>query len=109
MSPKHTRKCSNQEEEKLIRHFKLKPAKCFNNVKLPTNRDVLQRFFDIQDCVGKYHSKVGKQGIAIQIYHEISEKYAMITCSMKRQQTCIKNILMLNKDYYEMAKNIKNF
>ena len=67
MSPKHPRKCSNQEEEKLIRHFKLKPATCFNNVKLPTNRDVLQRFFDIQDCVGKYHSKLGKQGISIQI------------------------------------------
>ena len=88
MSPKHTRQYSNQKEEKLIRHFNLKPANCFNNVKLPTNRDVLQSFFDIQDCVCKNHSK---QAIAIQIYHEISEKYATTPCSMKSQETCMIN------------------
>ena len=59
MSQKHTRKTTTEEEKKSLRYFHLKPMECFNNYQLPTNRDILQRFFWIQDHEGKLQPKKG--------------------------------------------------
>ena len=84
MSVKNTR-------NKTLRHFDLKPLECFNHLQLSTNREVLQRFFWIQDHGNKLQPK---KEIALKIYHELSEKYAMIPCPMKGKQVSINVILI---------------
>ena len=99
MSVKNTR-------NKTLRHFDLKPLECFNHLQLSTNREVLQRFFWIQDHGNKLQPK---KEIALKIYHELSEKYAMIPCPMKGKQVSINGILKLDSEYYRVAKNVKNY
>ena len=81
----------------------MKPSDHFNDVQLPTNRDVLQRFFWIQDHGNKL--KV-KKAIALEIYNELCPKYAMIPCPMRRRDHCLKVILKLDLEYYDVAKNL---
>ena len=106
MSQKQTRKTTKEEENKSCRYFHLKPMESFNNHQLPTNRHILQRFFWIQDHDGKLQPK---KVIALKIYTELCEKYAMIPCPMKKKQNCIQSILKLDAEYFKMAKNISNY
>ena len=106
MSDRNTRKSTLLEEIKSIRYFYLKPMEHFNDCQLPTNRDILQRFFWIQDHGNKLKPK---KEIALEIYNELCLKYAMIPCPMKGKQYCIKVILNLDSEYYNVAKNIKNY
>ena len=104
MSSKNTRKATIEDEEKSIRHFHLKPLECFNHTQLPTNKDVLQRFFWIQDHGSKSQPK---KSIALEIYNEIAPKYAMIPCPIKRKETCIAIILKLKSQYDDVIKYVK--
>ena len=93
-------------EDKKIRYFHLKPSDSFYQLKLPRNRDILERFFSIQDEKGVL---VPKKNIALQIYEEIIPIYQKGPYPMKKKDNCLKNILKLHESYRSVIKNISNY
>ena len=80
MSDRNTRKSAIEEDSKSKRYFHFKPLEYLSNLQPPTNKDIIQRFFWIQDHENKLRPK---KEIAMQIYNALSEKYGKIPCSMK--------------------------
>ena len=66
------------------RLFDLTPLDCFNGVNIPTNRDVLRRFFHIKDNAAQHTLKNNE--ISKQIYTELQGLYNKVPITMKTNQ-----------------------
>ena len=88
------------------RHFQLEPLETFSGVNLPTNKDILRRYFALRD-----NSVYGtsKQKITTQIYEELEGLYGKVPVLMKKKSYGIKKILKLQDTWQFLNKNKKMF
>ena len=73
---------------------------------LPSNRQVLERFFRIQY---DYSKTTPKKKIAEKLYLEIMVFYNKIPCPTKSKINCIKKILNLHEEFRKVQKNVSNY
>ena len=101
----HISKIENEREQSLG-SLELKPRSELDKYKLPSNRQVLERFFRIQ----LDHSKTTpKKKIAEKLYPEIMPFYDKIPCPTNSKINCIKKILNLHEEFRKVQKNVSNY
>jgi Mg2+ and Co2+ transporter CorA len=94
------------EREKSLASLELKARSELDKYKLPSNRQVLERFFRLQ----LDHSKTTpKKKIAEKLYLEIMPFYKKIPCPTKTKINCIKKILNLHEEFRNAQKNVSNY
>ena len=76
------------------RLFDLVPLENFSGLNLPTNGDVLRRFFSIKD---KSEKNIKNSIIANQIYNELKGLYNKVPVTMKKDIFCVSKICKENK------------
>ena len=100
-----TSKIENEREQSLG-SLKLITRSKLDENKLPSNRQVLERFFRLQHD----HSKTTpKKKIAEKLYSEIMPFYNKIPCPTKTKINCIKKILNLHEEFRKVQKNVTNY
>ena len=96
-----------EDERKLsLGSLELRPRAELDKFKLPSNRQVLERFFRLQID----HSKTTpKRKIAEKLYSEIRPFYDKIPCPTKTKINCTKQILNLHEEFRKVQKNVSNY
>ena len=98
-------KIENEREQSLA-SLELKTRSQLDKNKLPSNRQVLERFFRIH----LDHSKTTpKKKIAEKLHLEIMPFYNKIPCPTKTKINCIKKILNLHEEFRKVQKNVSNY
>jgi hypothetical protein len=98
-------KIENEREQSLA-SLELKTRSQLDKNKLPSNRQVLERFFRIH----LDHSKTTpKKKIAEKLHLEIMPFYNKIPCPTKTKINCIKKMLNLHEEFRKVQKNVSNY
>lgn len=94
------------ERKQSLGNLELRPRAELDKFKLPSNRQVLERFFRLQ----LDHSKTTpKKNIAEKLYPELIPFYDKIPCPTKTKINCIKRILSLHEEFRKVQKNVSNY
>ena len=96
-----TRSVCAEKEAAVTRKFSLKPVDNFKGSQLPTKREVLQRYFGIQDK----SKHLPKRDIARLIFKDLSALYAKVPCPIKKEQKCLDQICKLHEKWRKTSKN----
>ena len=94
------------ETEQSMASLELITRSELDKYKLPSNRQVLERFFRIQY---DYSKTTPKKKIAEKLYLEIMVFNNKIPCPTKSKINCIKKILNLHEEFRKVQKNVSNY
>ena len=81
----------------------LRPLVAFDDKKLPTNGEVLQRLFYIKDKDSSFNCST--RSLIDKILPEIQFIYSKVACEMQRKDNCIRVITRLYEKWQKLSKN----
>ena len=99
--------CWTRKKSKSLGNLKLKPIKALDKFKLPSNRQLLERMFALENDHASNIQK--KKKIAEKLFIEIDEQYDKIPCLTQTKTKYINNILKLHKEWKYLQRNILHY
>ena len=105
-----TTSCSNimsKTRQSSTRLFDLTPIEQFSGVNLPTNEEVLRRFFSIKD--NSESNNLKNNEISKQIYNELQGLYNKIPIIMKAKNFYVMKIFDLYEKWKSMNRQQQEF
>ena len=84
-----------------VRCFDLKPLEKFSGIQLPTNSDVLRRYFSIRD---EFKNRP-KREIAGILFDELQQVWAKIPCPVMKKQSFTDKMIKLHDKWRDLTKN----
>ena len=82
----------------------LRPIAAFDDRRLPTNGEVLQRLFYIKDKDSSFNCPT--RALIDKILPEIQFIYSKVPCEMQRKDNCIRVITRLYDKWQRLSKNV---
>ena len=90
-------------ENSLVRSFGLKPIPSFSGQDLPTNGQVLQRLFHMQDSATNHKKPI--KVMMRDVAEEMRVLYEKVPCEIQRKDHVLTLLMKLHTRYSDNAKN----
>ena len=84
-----------------VRCFDLKPLEKFSGIQLPTNSDVLRRYFSIRD---EFKNRPKREIFGI-LFGELQQVWAKIPCPVMKKQSFTDKMIKLHDKWRDLTKN----